>query len=49
VAVLPHLLRQPGGSLPRVAEDHRLNNSSHVKTVHLHNGTRATRYRTPKQ
>jgi hypothetical protein len=45
VAVLPHLLRQPGGGLPRVAEDHRLNNnSSHVKTVHLHNGTRAKRY-----
>jgi hypothetical protein len=31
VAVLPHLLRQPGGSLPRVTEDHRLKNSLQVK------------------
>ena len=43
MAVLPHLLRQPGGRLPRVAEDHRLNNSLQVKTVHLHNGARAKR------
>ncbi len=40
MAVLPHLLRQPGGRLPRVAEDHRLN-SSRVKTLKLRNGIHA--------
>ncbi len=47
MAVLPHLLRQPGGRLPRVAEDHRLDNSSHVNIVHLHNGNTCKTVRTP--